>query len=309
MLSEVLKFLQPGLGGNYIDGTVGGGGHTEAILEQSAPDGRVLGIDADIQALARVRERLSRWVSDGRLVLVHGNFAELARIVHEAGFVSIQGVLLDLGFSSDQMDDPERGFSFSVDSPLDMRLDQSQPVTAADLVNSASEQELADILWRYADERRARQIARRIVQERARSPITRTAQLAALAAAGVPYKRGTIHPATRTFQALRIAVNHELERLGAALPQILEVLKQGGEGGRMVIISFHSLEDRLVKEFMRREATDCLCPPHVPVCVCGHKASLRLLTPKPITPTAQEIITNPRARSAKLRAAETIIGS
>jgi 16S rRNA (cytosine1402-N4)-methyltransferase len=309
MLSEVLKFLQPGPGGNYIDGTVGGGGHTEAILEQSAPDGRVLGIDADIQALARVRERLSRWVSDGRLVLVHGNFAELARIVHEAGFVSIQGVLLDLGFSSDQMDDPERGFSFSVDSPLDMRLDQSQPVTAADLVNSASEQELADILWRYADERRARQIARRIVQERARSPITRTAQLAALAAAGVPYKRGTIHPATRTFQALRIAVNHELERLEAALPQILEVLKRGGEGGRMVIISFHSLEDRLVKEFMRREATDCLCPPHVPVCVCGHKASLRLLTPKPITPTAQEIITNPRARSAKLRAAETIIGS
>ncbi len=309
MLSEVLKFLQPEPGGNYIDGTVGGGGHTEAILEQSAPDGRVLGIDADIQALARVRERLSRWVSDGRLVLVHGNFAELARIVHEASFVSIQGVLLDLGFSSDQMDDPERGFSFSADSPLDMRLDQSQPVTAADLVNSASEQELADILWRYADERRARQIARRIVQERARSPITRTAQLAALAAAGVPYKRGTIHPATRTFQALRIAVNHELERLEAALPQILEVLKQGGEGGRMVIISFHSLEDRLVKEFMRREATDCLCPPHVPVCVCGHKASLRLLTPKPITPTAQEIMTNPRARSAKLRAAETIIGS
>jgi 16S rRNA (cytosine1402-N4)-methyltransferase len=309
MLSEVLKFLQSGSGGDYIDGTVGGGGHTEAILEQSAPDGRVLGIDVDIQALARVRERLSRWVSDGRLVLVHGNFAELARIVHEAGFVSIQGILLDLGFSSDQMDDPERGFSFSVDSPLDMRLDQSQPVTAADLVNSASEQELADILWRYADERRARQIARRIVQERARSPITRTAQLAALAAAGVPYKRGTIHPATRTFQALRIAVNHELERLEAALPQILEVLKRGGEGGRMVIISFHSLEDRLVKEFMRREATDCLCPPHVPVCVCGHKASLRLLTPKPITPTAQEIITNPRARSAKLRAAETIIGS
>ena len=309
MLSEVLKFLQPEPGGNYIDGTVGGGGHTEAILEQSAPDGRVLGIDADIQALARVRERLSRWVSDGRLVLVHGNFAELARIVHEASFVSIQGVLLDPGFSSDQMDDPERGFSFSADSPLDMRLDQSQPVTAADLVNSASEQELADILWRYADERRARQIARRIVQERARSPITRTAQLAALAAAGVPYKRGTIHPATRTFQALRIAVNHELERLEAALPQILEVLKQGGEGGRMVIISFHSLEDRLVKEFMRREATDCLCPPRVPVCVCGHKASLRLLTPKPITPTAQEIMTNPRARSAKLRAAETIIGS
>src|SRR5438874_9332820 len=197
MLEEVLKYLQPEPGGSYVDGTLGGGGHTEAIHERTAPDGKVLGIDSDAQALSRAKERLAESVSNGRLVLVHGNFAELARIVHEAGFVSIQGVLLDLGFSSDQMDDPERGFSFNVDGPLDMRLDQSQPVTAADLVNSASEQELADILWRYADERRARQIARRIVQERARSPITRTAQLAALAAAGVPYKRGAIHPATR----------------------------------------------------------------------------------------------------------------
>src|SRR6266702_8994355 len=224
MLSEVLKFLQPGPGKNYVDGTVGGGGHTEAILEQSAPDGRVLAIDADIQALARVRERLSRWVGDGRLVLVQGNFAELARIVHEAGFVSIQGVLLDLGFSSDQMSDPQRGFSFSVDGSLDMRLDQSQDVTAADLVNSASEKELADIFWRYGEETRSRQIARRIVRGRAQGAITHTGQLAQLVAAGVPYKRGAIHPATKTFQALRMAVNHELERLEAVLPQILDVL-------------------------------------------------------------------------------------
>jgi 16S rRNA (cytosine1402-N4)-methyltransferase len=319
MLEEVLKYLQPRPGGLYIDGTVGGGGHTEAILERSAPDGKVLGIDADDQALARVRERLADKVNDKRLVLVHGNFAELARIVDEAGFVSvsgIQGVLLDLGFSSDQMDNPERGFSFSADGPLDMRLDQSQPMSAADLVNTASEQELANILWRYGEETRSRQIARRIVRARAKGPITRTAQLAELAATGAPHKPGAIHPATRTFQALRIAVNAELERLETALPQILDILSTGEKeakqkwgGGRMVIIAFHSLEDRLVKEFMRREARDCICPPGVPVCVCGHKARLRLLTPKPVIPTSEEISRNPRARSAKLRAAEVIVDS
>ena len=311
MLEEVLKYLQPEPGGSYVDGTLGGGGHTEAILERTAPDGKVLGIDSDAQALARVRERLAESVSNGRLVLVHVNFAELARIVHEAGFVSIQGVLLDLGFSSDQMSDPQRGFSFSVDGSLDMRLDQSQDLTAADLVNSASEKELADILWRYGEETRSRQIARRIVRERAKGAITRTGQLAQLAAAGVPYKRGAIHPATKTFQALRIAVNHELEQLEAVLPQILDVLssRRNDVGGRMVIITFHSLEDRLVKEFMRREASDCICPPSTPVCICGHKARLRILTPKPLTPTPQEIERNPRARSAKLRAAEIIVGS
>jgi 16S rRNA (cytosine1402-N4)-methyltransferase len=316
MLEEVLKFLQPRAGGHYVDGTLGGGGHAEAILERSAPGGKVLGVDSDAQALERVERRLATAVQDGRLVLVHGNFAELARIVDEAGFVSsVDGVLLDLGFSSYQMDDPGRGFSFSVDGPLDMRLDQSQELTAADLINSASEQELADIFWRYGEETRSRQIAWRIVRERTRGPITRTSQLARLAAAGVPYKPGMIHPATRVFQALRIAVNSELERLEAALPQIVEVLrrgetgKTGGEGGRMVIISFHSLEDRLVKVFMRREAMDCICPPGIPVCVCNHKASLRILTPKPVTPTKQEVLDNPRARSAKLRAAEIVVGS
>ena len=321
MLEEVLKFLQPRAGGHYIDGTLGGGGHTRAILEQSTPGGKVLGIDADAQAIARVKERLSDFVNNGRLVLVHGNFAELARIVREAGFVSVEGVLLDLGFSSYQVDDPRRGFSFSVDGPLDMRLDQSQAESAADIVNSASEQELADIFWRYGEEKRSRLIARRIVRQRERGAITRTAQLAQLAAAGVPYKPGVIHPATRAFQALRIAVNHELEQLEKALPQILDVLSMnkalpaGGQeeprgwDGRMVTIAFHSLEDRLIKEFMRREAKDCLCPPHVPVCVCGHKARLRLLTPKPVTPTIEEVTANPRARSAKLRAAEIVVGS
>lgn len=305
MLAEVLQYLQPRPGGHYIDGTLGGGGHTAAILAQSAPDGQVLGIDTDVQALARVQERLAESVSNGRLVLAHGNFAELARIVNEAGFVSIQGVLLDLGFSSHQMDNPQRGFSFSADGPLDMRLDQSEAVSATDLVNSASERELADIFWRYGEETRSRQIARRIVRERAKGEITSTARLAELIAAGVPYKHGAIHPATRSFQALRIAVNHELERLETVLPQILNILSAGS----MVIISFHSLEDRIVKEFMRREATDCLCPPRIPVCVCGHKARLRLLTSKPVTPTTEEVIANPRARSAKLRAAEIVVGA
>src|SRR5947199_7185429 len=249
MLNEVLHYLQPRPGGHYIDATVGGGGHTAALLERSSPDGRVLGLDADVQALARVGERLARYVDSGRLILVHANFAELTRVVDEVGFVSVQGALLDLGFSSDQMDDPARGFSFSADGPLDMRLDQSLTVSAADLVNSASEQELADIFWRYGEETRARPIAWRITRERARAPITTTEQLAKVVTIGVPHKPGMIHPATRVFQALRIAVNAELENLEKALPQILDVLSAGSEakktrgedGGRMVVISFHSL--------------------------------------------------------------------
>jgi 16S rRNA (cytosine1402-N4)-methyltransferase len=198
-----------------------------------------------------------------------------------------------------------------------MRLDQSLAVSAADLINTASEQELADIFWRYGEESRSRQIARRVVHKRAMGAITRTEQLAELVAAGVPYRPGSIHPATRTFQALRIVVNHELERLEAVLPQIVDVLATNEEGGsrgergrssgRMVIMAFHSLEDRIVKEFMRREAANCLCPPQTPVCVCGHKARLRLLTKKPVIPTAEEVERNPRARSAKLRAAEAVI--
>ena len=326
LLEEALKYLQPRAGGQYIDGTLGGGGHTEAILEQSAPDGRVLGIDTDALALERVGERLSSMVQQGRLALVRGKFAELARIVHdEANFVSsVDGILLDLGFSSYQMDDPQRGFSFSAGGPLDMRLDQSQELSAAELVNNASEEELANIFWQYGEERRSRQIAWRIIRERSREPITSTAQLAKLAAAGVPFKPGMIHPATRVFQALRIAVNGELEQLEAALPQMLEILSaasahqhiSGGAGvegemtgGRMVVISFHSLEDRLVKVFMRREASDCICPPETPVCICGHKARLRILTPRPVTPGEREVQANPRARSAKLRAAEIIVGS
>ena len=316
MLEEVLRFLHPTPGSLYIDGTLGGGGHTAAILAQSAPDGRVLGIDTDEQALQRVRARLSPFVESGRLVLAHGNFADMGRIANENGFAVVQGVLLDLGFSSDQMDNPQRGFSFGADGPLDMRLDQTLELSAVDLVNDASEQELAAIFWKYGEEKRSRQIARRIVREREQEPITRTAQLAKIAAAGVPFKSGTIHPATRVFQALRIAVNQELERLETVLPQILDLLHvpeqntAGQEslesGGRMAVIAFHSLEDRIVKDFMRHEATDCICPPRMPVCICGHKARLRILTAKPLTPGIAETGQNPRARSAKLRVAEAV---
>ena len=314
MLAEVLKFLQPEPGGRYVDGTLGGGGHTAAILARSAPQGKVLGIDTDPLALARVRTRLADEVHTDRLRLVQGNYSEIAQVVEREQFAPVQGVVLDLGFSSDQMDNPERGFSFSADGPLDMRLNQESGLSAADLVNTASEQELADIFWRYGEENRSRQIAWRIIRAREKGAITRTSQLAQLAAAGVPYKPGLIHPATRVFQALRIAVNAELQHLEAVLPRILEILLagqaaagSGSGGGRMVIISFHSLEDRLVKGFMRREASNCICPPGIPVCVCEHRARLRLLTPKPAIPTSEEIAENPRARSAKLRAAETLV--
>lgn len=308
MLAEVLRFLQPEPGGCYVDGTVGGGGHTAAILAQAAPHGRVLGIDADPLALMRVRKRLSHEVQEGRLLLVQANYAEIARIVEQEQFFPVRGIVLDLGFSSDQVDDPARGFAFSTDGPLDMRLNQTEGTSAADLVNTASEQELADIFWRYGEENRSRQIAWRIIRAREKGAITRTTQLAQLAAAGVTYKPGMIHPATRVFQALRIAVNAELQHLEEALPQMLEVLLHGETGGgRIVIISFHSLEDRMVKLFMRREASNCICPPGIPVCVCQHQARLRLLTPKPVTPTTEELAINPRARSAKMRAAETVV--
>ncbi|HEY1350259.1 MAG TPA: 16S rRNA (cytosine(1402)-N(4))-methyltransferase RsmH [Ktedonobacteraceae bacterium] len=311
MLAEVLRFLQPEPGGHYIDGTVGGGGHTAAILARSAPQGMVLGIDRDPRALAHVAASLAPGVCQGRLILVQGNYSEMPRLVAQASFAPVRGILLDLGFSSHQMEDPQRGFSFSVDGPLDMRLNQEQGISARELVNTASEQELADIFWRYGEENRARQIAWRITRAREQGAITRTAQLAQLAAAGVQHKPGMIHPATRVFQALRIAVNEELRYLEATLPQLLDVLTMGpgAEGsGRIVILSFHSLEDRLVKRFMRREASECICPPGIPVCVCNHRARLRLLTPKPATPTSQELAANPRARSAKLRAAETLVG-
>ncbi|HEX6817267.1 MAG TPA: 16S rRNA (cytosine(1402)-N(4))-methyltransferase RsmH [Ktedonobacterales bacterium] len=303
MPEEVVFWLAPHPRGRYIDGTLGGAGHTSLILRDSAPDGRVLAIDADERAIDRARARLGEAVQSGRLVLVHGNFARLGEFVREADFAPVDGVLLDLGLSSDQLADRERGFSFSADAPLDMRFDTSRGQSAADLVNLLEEAELADILFRYGEERRSRQIARRLMEARARTPITRTSVLARLIASVVHGRPGGIHPATRTFQALRIAVNEELASLEEALPAALEVLRPGG---RIVVISFHSLEDRIAKRYFQAEERGCICPPELPACVCGREPRLRILTRHPVVAAEAEVAANPRARSAKLRVAEKL---
>ena len=303
MPDETLSALQPHAGGRYLDGTLGGAGHTSLLLDASAPDGRVLAIDADPLALERARSQLPEAIAAGRLVLAHGNFARMGELAAAAGFAPVDGILLDLGLSSDQLADRERGFSFSHDASLDMRFDTTRGVSAADLLNTLPEAELADLLWRYGEERRSRAIARRIGEARKRQPITRTGELARLVAGVVHGRPGGIHPATRTFQALRIAVNDELDSLEAALPAAIELLRPGG---RLVVISFHSLEDRIVKRFFQQEERGCVCPPELPECVCGRAPWLRIVTRHPLTASETETATNPRARSAKLRIAEKI---
>lgn len=299
--SETLSALAPHAGGRYVDGTLGGAGHSALLLDASAPDGRVLGIDADPAALERARERLAPAVTAGRLLLRQGNFAQMEELARDADFAPVDGILLDLGLSSDQLVDAARGFSFVADAPLDMRFDTSQGQPAANLVNTLDETELADLLWRYGEERRSRAIARRIVAQRRRAPIARTSELARLIASVMPGRPGGIHPATRSFQALRIAVNDELGNLEAALPRAVELLRPGG---RIAVISFHSLEDRIVKRYFNEEARGCVCPPELPVCVCGRSPRLRVVTRHPITASAEELARNPRSRSAKLRVAE-----
>ncbi len=306
LYDQVLAGLSVRPGGRYVDATVGGGGHAAGILRASAPDGRLLGLDADPEAIA-FAERVLHPFGE-RLTLQVANFRHLAQVATALGFEQIDGVLLDLGLSSRQLADGSRGFSFSQDGPLDMRFDPTQGLRAADLVNSLSEVELADLLWRYGEERFARRIARAIVAAR---PLLTTAHLAEVVTRAVGQgkhkgARERIHPATRTFQALRIAVNDELTALAEALPQARDLLRPGG---RVAVISFHSLEDRLVKRFFQDEARDCLCPPEMPVCVCGHRASLRPVNRRPIRPGDQEIAANPRSRSARLRIAERLAGS
>lgn len=295
---ELVRGLQVVPGGRYVDCTVGGGGHAEAVLEASAPGGRLLGIDADPRAIRTAERRLSRF--QGSYLLFNDNFANLRAICEKTGFLPVHGVYFDLGLSSLQLEEPARGFSFQRDEPLDMRFSDRQAVTAADIVNTYSEGELARVLWTYGEEPRSRAIARRIVGRR---PLRTTGELAQLIEQMGPRRRGRIHPATRVFQALRICVNDEIANLEQALRQAIEVL---GRSGRLVLISYHSLEDRVVKRWFQRESTDCLCPPPVPVCVCGHKATLRLITRRVLTPSAQEIQRNPRSRSAKLRIAERV---
>jgi 16S rRNA (cytosine1402-N4)-methyltransferase len=301
LLQEVLDGLQPRAGGRYIDGTLGGAGHAAAVLEASAPDGRLLGIDADPAALAAATMRLAQFGE--RAVVRHGNFRDTQQIARAAGFDAVDGILLDLGVSSHQLDTPERGFSFQVDAPLDMRLDTTSGPTAADLVNDTEERALADVIYKYGEERASRRIARFIAEARRSEPITTTSQLARIVSRALGGQRGKIHPATRTFQALRIAVNGELESLEQALPQAVELL---APGGRLAVISFHSLEDRIVKQFFRAEAGRA--PSEQPL-LDMPTVRLRIVTNKPIVASDAEQRANPRSRSAKLRIAERVIAN
>jgi 16S rRNA (cytosine1402-N4)-methyltransferase len=299
LLGETLGLLEPERGGLFIDGTLGLGGHSEAILE-AAIEARVIGVDRDREALEYATRRLERFGT--RFRAVHGNFRDLVRIVQEAGAEEVSGVLVDLGVSSLQFDVSGRGFSFRQDAPLDMRMDAgSDEETGADLLARLAEEEIARIIFEYGEERRSRRIAKWIVERRERGePIRTTRELAELVTRAVGYRKtDRIHPATRTFQALRIAVNGELEGLGEFIEQAVDLLEPDG---RLAAISFHSLEDRIVKQTLRRLNGACECPPRVPVCSCGAKRSVEILTRRPVMPSQAEIDLNPRARSAKLRA-------
>ncbi len=295
---ETIELLQPRPGAVVIDGTLGLGGHARLVLERVRPGGQLLGIDHDEVALAAARRRLAGF--DPPPVLRQGNFADLAAIAREAGFDHVDGVLLDLGVSSPQLDDPARGFSFRQDGPLDMRMDRRSTLTAERVVNELPERELAGVIRRFGEERWAARIAQFVVRRR---PLRTTGELAAAVEAAVPRAAWPrdIHPATRTFQAIRIHVNDELASLERGLRGALDILSPGG---RLVVIAFHSLEDGAVKRFLALESRDCICPPQQPVCTCGHTASLRALTRKPVRPAPAELAANPRSRSARLRAAE-----
>jgi 16S rRNA (cytosine1402-N4)-methyltransferase len=294
----VLSYLVLGPGDNVIDGTLGGGGHAVGLLEATAPDGHLLGLDLDPEAIARVQVRLARF--GDRVILVQSSFREITTVAREQQFPPADAILLDLGLSSYQLASPERGFSFVKEGPLDMRFDPSKGPTAAELVNELPAEELAGILYRFGEERQSRRIAGAIVAAR---PIRTTTELAEVIARAVRGPRGRIHLATKSFQALRIAVNDELGALEDALPQAMALLKAGG---RLAVISFHSLEDRIVKRFFRREASDCICPPEQPICTCDHEPSLREVTRRPVQPDEIETAENPRARSARLRIAEKL---
>lgn len=306
MPAEVMDGLRPASGGVFVDGTLGGAGHTALLLERVGPSGRVLAVDADPAALERARLKLGEDVATGRLLLRHANFTQLGALARKAGIVPVDGVLLDLGLSSDQLAARERGFSFTASGPdaaLDMRFDPTAGESAADLVNTLDAEALADIFWRYGEERFSRPVARRIVAVRERAPITRADELARLVASVIHGRPGGAHPATRVFQALRIAVNDELASLDAALPEAVAITRPGG---RIAVISFHSLEDRAVKRFFQREERGCVCPPDIPACVCGRAPSLRVITRHPLMAGEAELAANPRSRSAKLRIAERI---
>ena len=297
LYQEIIHALQPKSPGRYIDGTIGAGGHARGILEACAPDGCLLGFDLDSQALALARETLAPYGK--RVVLVQASYLSLLETMQRLGWKAADGIVIDLGVSSMQLDTPERGFSFQSDAPLDMRFNRDVGLTAAQLINTTPEADLANLLFQYGEEPRARKIAKMIVQAR---PLTTTLQLAEIVKKAYP-GHSRVHPATRTFQAIRIAVNDELSVLEQALPRAIQALRPGG---RLAVISFHSLEDRIVKDFFRLESKDWINPPYEKIYEVERKATLQEMTRKPITPGADEIELNPRARSAKLRIAEKL---
>lgn len=301
LLHESLAGLRLRSGGTYVDATFGGGGHTAAILAHPVAVGRVIGIDVDPAARERGADLAARADVGTRLRMVHGNFGDLANLVPESDMGRVDGLLMDLGLSSFQLDDPERGFAFRFEAPLDMRFDPTSGPSAADLVATLPERDLANVIFRNGEEPASRRIARAVVEERTRHPITTTVQLAALVERAVGGRRGKVtHPATRTFQALRMEVNRELEMLTMALHASLDVL---APGGRLVVIAFHSLEDRIVKRFVEAERRTCVCPPEQPVCTCTTQPRL-IRVGKAIKPAASELTANPRSRSAVMRIAE-----
>ena len=298
LYKEIIHALQPHTGGRYVDGTLGAGGHARGIMEVSAPDGQLLGLDVDPQALAIARRNLAPY--EGRIHLAQASYTSLSTQLARLGWGAVDGIVLDLGASSMQFDTPERGFSFLHDAPLDMRFGPHALQTAADLVNKYSERELADLIYQYGEERESRKIARAIVRAR---PIQTTRELVAAIEAVSPRRGDRLHPATRTFQALRIAVNEELTSIEEVLPQAVTALKPGG---RLAVISFHSLEDRIVKDFFREQSKDRVNPPYEQIYEEERKATLKEVNRKPIVPSDEETQNNPRARSAKLRIAEKL---
>jgi 16S rRNA (cytosine1402-N4)-methyltransferase len=298
MMPEIMQALNVQPGGRYIDGTLGEGGHSREILRAADPGGQVLGLDADAEAITVATERLAEYGESFRAVNV--NFRDIRATALQYEFVPVHGVFFDLGVSSLQLDRESRGFSFRRADPLDMRFSFDQQITAADIVNRYAESELADIIFHLGEDRAARRIARAIVRSR---PILTSLELAEVIEKVNPRRGKRTHPATQTFQAIRIAVNDELSALETALEQAVSLL---GQGGRMAVISYHSLEDRIVKNFVRKQASDCICPPGTPACRCDHLATLKVITRRPLIPTDAETASNPRARSAKLRVAERI---
>lgn len=301
LFEEAMEFLSVPSGGRFIDGTVGGGGHASGILT-SCEDGELLGIDRDRDAVAASRIRLARF--GRRVTLVRGRYSRMEQLARAEGWNCVSGILLDLGVSSHQIDDARRGFSFRSDGPLDMRMDRRAPKTASTILNHSSEKKLTEIFRKYGEERHARRVARAVVERRTESPFSRTTEFADLLDSVVGrHRSGGLPAPTRCFQALRIAVNRELEELRSGLEAAIRLLEPEG---RLVVISFHSLEDRIVKHFLRAEAATCTCPPDFPECICEKKPSVKIITRKPVRPSPEEIQTNPRASSAKMRAGEKL---